>query len=105
MNNNNPCTKVSLIRDLLRRNTVLLLTLISFFVIGFDLTTEAAVENNEVEFFTAVLINSTCTSLPVIVSSPENIELTSITLYFNNASKIISSKLSNSFRSRPPPSI
>lgn len=91
--------------DFARHNVVLLLTVISFFVIGFDLTTEIAESNNEVEYCTAILISAAKPDKPpktsiAVKDLPKKEKVFLVTIF-----PIITEEYSNPFLSRPPPEI
>ncbi|MEO8512625.1 MAG: hypothetical protein ABI543_03625 [Ignavibacteria bacterium] len=90
-------------RNFIKRNIILLLTVISFFVIGFDLATEMAVAKNEVEYCTAILINASNPSNQPETPQIKKTEKSIITLFINNNTALTSSELSETFQSRPPP--
>ncbi len=87
----------------IKRNIVFFLTVISFFVIGYDLTTEIAEQNNEIEFYSAILVNSSSPVKQVNISAPElNVKPAHKISYYNTEA-LFSSELSETFQSRPPP--
>jgi hypothetical protein len=102
-NNTKYYTPAEIIRDFIKRNILLFLITISFFIIGFDLTTEMAEANNEIEFYAAILINSTNPSKPLEIPSIINTETPFIILNFRENTKLHYSELSETFQSRPPP--
>ena len=90
--------------EYIKRNIICFLTVISFFVIGYDLTTEIAEQKNEIEFYTAILINSTNPAKQINIKVPIYRSENKHKLLFFNSEVLFSSELSETFQSRPPPS-
>ena len=89
--------------EYIKRNIICFLTVISFFVIGYDLTTEIAEQKNEIEFYTAILINSTNPAKQIKIDSPKEIQKAEHKLKYSNTEALFSIELSETFQSRPPP--
>ncbi len=102
-NNNNNYNPILTFLAFFNRNIVLFLTIISFFVIGYDLTTEIAEQNNEVGFYTAILNNSTNTVKPLKIPSIKKTDTPLTTLNFHENTNLNCSEHSETFQSRPPP--
>lgn len=87
----------------IRRNLLLLLSVLSFAVISFDLSTELSQENNESEYFSVILQNTANPSNPQSIHSKKETEKRIKGNYFVKNTIIISSEFSEPYQSRPPP--
>ena len=88
----------------IKKNIIFILSVFSFIIIGFDLNTETALENNEIEFCTAILVNSTNPVQPLKIPAIRNEELTELNFRFGSIVVLVNSELKEIFQSRPPPS-
>ncbi len=87
----------------IKRNILLLLSVLSFAVISYDITTELSEENNESGYFSLILENTSNPSNPQSINSKKETEKGITGIYFVQDTVIISSEFSEPYQSRPPP--
>jgi len=93
----------SVISGFIKKNIVIILSVFSFAVISYDLTTESVVEDYEIEFCNALLKNAANPSKQKAVPSISRTEEKTIAGFTSNKSELILSEVSRKIQKRPPP--